>query len=205
MIETLMPEDAFIWTLIVMMLASLIVMGLLFYGRYTRKKKDVAKAALKKYEETDVFVEPKMRFDPAVTVSWLGGSFLNVLFSLGLLMTVVMYTDISSGPSIVYVLVGFAISFFVAVPMYLMTEFMANGVLDAKAVKNMVRRIIGSDDTKKMIGLVCTKLGIMDAAAIERICEKLRNSISASEYSDLTPDEMLLISKAVSDNEHGVL
>ena len=66
MIETLMPEDAFMWTVFVMLLSSLTVIGLLFYGRYTRKKKDVAKAALKKYEETEIFIDPKMRFDPAV-------------------------------------------------------------------------------------------------------------------------------------------
>ena len=200
MIETIMPEGDFIWTVAVMMLASMIVMGLLFYGRYTRKKKDVVKEALKDYEETNVFVDPKMRFDPAVLLFWIGGSVLNVLFSLSLLIAAVKFTDIIFDPSILYALAGFGIAFFAAVPMYLITQFMANGVLDAKAARKLVKAVIGSDEIRKLVGTVCSKLGIADKETVDRVYEAVRNSISAAEYSELTPDEILLISKVANEN-----
>ncbi|MCL2786416.1 MAG: hypothetical protein FWD81_04260 [Methanomassiliicoccaceae archaeon] len=203
MIDTLIPEEVFIWTVAVMMLSSMIVIGLLFYGRYTRKKKDVVREALKEYKETQAFTDPKMRFDPAVVVFWFGGSVLNVLFSLSLMILIMKYTDVLLDPSIMYVLVGFGISFFAAVPMYLITQFMANGILDAKAVKNIAKAIIGADETKKVIGIVCSKLGIADRDAIDRVCDRVRGKISAAEYGELTPDEILLISKAINESKEG--
>jgi len=200
MIETLIPGDAFIWTVVVMMLSSLIVIGLLFYGRYTRKKKDVVKEALKDYEETNVFVDPKMRFDPAVILFWIGGSVLNVLFSLSLLIAAIKYTDVVFDPSILYALAGFGIAFFAAVPMFLITQFMANGVLDAKAAKKLVKAVIGSDEIRKLVGTVCSKLGIADKETVDKVYETVRNSISAAEYSELTPDEILLISKVANES-----
>ncbi|MCL1905064.1 MAG: hypothetical protein FWG19_02950 [Methanomassiliicoccaceae archaeon] len=204
MIQTLMPGDVFTLTAIIMMLSSLVVIGLLFYGRYTRKKKDVVKEAVKRYEETKIFTDPKMKFDLTVLIFWIGGAFLNVLFSLCLFVAALIYVNAVLDPPILYVLVGFGISFFAAVPMYLITQFMANGVLDAKAVKGLVRTVIGSDGTKKVISLVCTKLGIMEKETVDRVYEKVRDKIRAAEYSELTPDEMLAISKAISENSADV-
>jgi len=204
MIETLMPGDAFIWTVTVMMLSSLIVIGLLFYGRYTRKKKDVTKAALREYEEKKTFINPKMRFDPAVVLFLIGGSVLNVLFSISLLIVLLNHMDIVLDPPVMYVLAGFGISFFAAVPMYLITQFMANGVLDAKAVKNLAKMIVGSEESKKIIATVCSKIGIADKDTVDRIYEKVRGKISAAEYEKLTPDEMLMISKAIEENKEEI-
>jgi hypothetical protein len=201
MIDTLIPGEAFVWTVAVMMISSLTVIGLFFYGRYTGKKKEVTKAALKKYEESHVYVDPKMRFDPAVMIFWIGGSILNVLFSLTLFFVVIKYTDVVLDPPILYVLAGFCISFFSSVIIYIITQFMANGILDAKAVKNIMRTIIGSDETKKVIGTVCNKLGIMDKELVDRIYNKVRDRIAACEYNELTPDEVLLINKAIEESK----
>jgi len=201
MIDTIIPQDAFIWTAAVMMLSSMIVLGLLFYGRYTRKKKDVVKEALREYEETNRFVDPKMRFDLAVVLFWFGGSVLNVLFSMCLLIIAVVWLDAVLEPPILYALVGFGISFFAAVPMYLITQFMANGVLDAKAAKKLARAIIGSDETRKVIGTVCSKLGVADKETVNRIYENVRSQIAATEYSELTPDEILLISRVAGESK----
>ena len=203
MIDTLIPEEAFILTVIVMMISSLTVIGLFFYGRYTRKKKEVAKTALKRYEETKVYVDPKMRFDFTVAIFWIGGSVLNVLFSLTLFVAALKYTGIVLDPPILYALIGFCISFFSSVIIYVITQFMANGILDAKAVKKMVRTIIGSDETKKVIITVCNKLGILDKEKIERIYDLVRDRIAACEYNELTPDEVLLINKAIEETKAG--
>ena len=200
MIETTIPEGVFVWTVAIMLLASFAVNGLLFYGRYTRKKKDVAKAALKKYEETNVYIEPKMRFDPAVFVFWIGGSVLSTLFSICVLLAVIDYAGISFDPPVIYTVVGFGISFFIAVLMYLVTQVMANGILDAKAVKNMIKSIVGSDTTKKIISTMCTKLGIMDKETVNRVYEKVKGRISAVSYNELTPDEVLIINRAIDEN-----
>ena len=204
MIQTMIPEEAFMWTVIVIMISSLTVIGLFFYGRYARKKKDVAKAALKKFEETNVFVDPKMRFDPAVIIFWIGGSVLNVLFTLTLFTLIISYTDIVFDPPILYALMGFCISFFSAVVIYLITQFMANGILDAKAVKKIVKTIVGSDETRKVVGAVCSKLGIADKDTVNGIYEKVKNRISAAEYKDLTPDEVILINRAIAENEEAL-
>jgi len=202
MIESLMPEEAFMWTVIVIFVSSLTVIGLFFYGRYTRKKKDVAKAALKKYEETRMFVDPKIRFDPAVVIFWIGGSVLNVLFTLTLFMVMIYYTGLVLDPPILYALIGFCISFFSAVIIYLITQFMANGILDAKAVKRIVRAIVGSDETRRVVGTVCSKLGIMDKETVNGVYERVKSSISAAEYNELTPDEVLMINEAIKESAH---
>jgi len=200
MIDTLMPDYAFVWTVAVMFLSSFVVIGLLFYGRYTRKKKDVVKAALKKYEETNEYIEPKIRFDLAIVAFWIGGTILSVLFSLCVLVAFVKNMDTWFEPAVLYPLIGFGISFFVAILMYLVTQMMANGVLDAKAAKKMVKSIIGSDVTRKIVGTVCTKLGITDQATVDRTYEKVKEKITACEYKGLTPDEILLISKAIGES-----
>jgi len=140
MLETLIPREAFVWTVAVMMISSLIVIGLLFYGRYTRKKKEVVKAAVKKLEETNVYVEPKMKFDPSVLLFWIGGSILNVLFSLCILTVIVGHLAVTFEPQILYILIGFIISFFIAIAMFLITQVMANGVLDAKHYGDEINR-----------------------------------------------------------------
>jgi len=203
MIETLMPTEAFMWTVIVMFLSSFVVIGLLFYGRYTRKKKDVVKAAVKKYEETKEYVEPKIKFDLAVAAFWIGGTILSVLFSLCILVALIKNMETWFEPAVVYPLIGFGISFFVAILMYLITQVMANGVLDAKAAKRMLRAVVGSDVTRKIIATVCTKLGIMDKGKVDRIYEAVRERITAAEYGELTPDEVLIISKAIEDIKAG--
>jgi len=202
MIETLMPTDAFVWTVVIMFLSSLVVIGLLFYGRYTRKKKDVVKAALRKYEETNEYIEPVLKFDPAVLAFWIGGSMLSVMFSLCLMVGLIRTADALLEPDIMYPLIGFGISFFVSVLMYIIAQAMANGVLDAKAAKNMVRILVGSDVTKKVIGIVCKKLGVMNQATVDRVYEKLRGKIGADEYKNLTPDEILMISKAIEESKN---
>jgi hypothetical protein len=201
MLETFIPKDAFVWTAAVMMLSSFIVIGLLFYGRYNRKKKEVVKAAVKKYEETNVYVDPKMRFDPAVILFWIGGSVLNVLFSLCALVVAVEYLDVASESHVLYMLIGFLISFFVAVIMYLVTQVMANGVLDAKAVKNFMKMIVGSPQTKKVVGTICKKLGIMDQEAVDRIYERVKGRIKSASYDELTPDEVLIVNKAIEESK----
>jgi hypothetical protein len=200
MIDALMPLEAFALTAAVMMISSLTTIGLFFYGRYARKKKDVAKAALKKYEETRVYIDPKMKFDPAVAVFWIGGSVLNVLFCLTLFIAVLKNTGAVMDPPIMYALAGFCISFFGSVLMYLITQFMANGILDAKAVKSIAKAILGSDETKKVIAAVCRKLGVADGRAVDRVYDAIRDKIHACEYSELTPDEVLLISKAIEES-----
>jgi len=197
MIGDLMPGSTFAWSVTVMMLSSFVVMGLLFYGRYARKKKDVAKAALKEYEKTNVFVRPEMKFDPAVIVFWVGGSVLNVLFSTALLITAIVYLDLVFEPSVMYLLIGFGISFFSAVLMYLVTQFMANGILDAKAVKSLLKAVVGSDGARKVVGAVCGKLGITDIDTVNGIYDRVKEKIAANNYNELTPDEMLAISKAI--------
>ena len=182
MFETVIPEDAFVWIVMVMMISSFIVIGLLFYGRYTRKKKEVVRAALKKYEETKVYVDPKMRFDPAVVLFWIGGSVLNVLFSLCVLTVAIDYMAMTFSSSVYYMLLGFIISFFSAVLMYLVTQVMANGVLDAKAVKNLLGTVIGSPKTKAIIGTVCRKLGIIDQATVDRVYDKVKEKIKSAGY-----------------------
>jgi len=204
MIETLIPGDAFLWTVIVMTLSSLTVIGLLLYGRYTRKKKDVMKEAVKDYEETKEFIDPDIKFDPSVALFWIGGSFLNILFSLCILFGIITYLDIIFDPPMLYVLMGFGISFFVAIPMYLITQFMANGILDAKAVKRLAKTIIGSDEAKKVVSAVCAKIGVADKETVERVYEKVRDHIAVAEYSELTPDEILLISKAINEKDCGI-
>jgi hypothetical protein len=202
MLGTLIPEDAFVWMVAVMMLSSFIVIGLLFYGRYTRKKKEVVRSAIKKYEETGVYIDPKMRFDPAVILFWIGGSLLNVMFSLCVLVVAVEYTGVALTSQILYILIGFLISFFVAVLMYLIAQVMANGVLDAKAVKNLMKAIIGSPQVKKIIGTICKKLGVMDQETIDRVYDKVKDRITAASYEDLTPDEVLIVNKAIEDGRN---
>ncbi|MCL2607759.1 MAG: hypothetical protein FWD92_04315 [Methanomassiliicoccaceae archaeon] len=197
MIGDLMPETTFLWSIAVMMLSSLIVIGLLFYGRYTRKKKDVAEAALKEYEKTKVLVQPEMRFDPAVIVFWIGGSVLNTLFSAALLVTAVLYLNLLFEPPVMYLLIGFGFSFFSAVIMYLVTQFMANGILDAKAVKRLLKMIAGSDGARKVVGAVCGKLGITDMDTVNRVYDIVKDRITAKEYNELTADEVLAISRAI--------
>ena len=201
MIELLMLNDIFIWTVGIMLLSSFVVVGLLFYGRYARKKKEVIKAALKKYEETRVYVEPNMRFDPAVFVFWIGGSVLSSLFSICILVAAIEYAGVFLDPPVMYMVVGFGLSFFIAVLMYLVTQVMANGVLDAKAVKSMVKALVGSDTTRKIIGTVCKKTGIMEKETVDRVYEKVKDRISAKEYDELTPDEILIISMALDEKK----
>ena len=204
MLGTLIPEGAFVWTVAVMIMSSFIVIGLLFYGRYMRKKKEVVKAAVKKYEETKVYVDPKMKFDPAVILFWIGGSVLNVMFSLCVLVVAVEYLMINFTSHILYMLVGFIISFFVAVIMYLVTQVMANGVLDAKAVKNLLKTIVGSPRTKAIIGTICKKLGIMDQATVDRVYNKVCDRINSASYEELTPDEVLIVNKAIEESRNPV-
>jgi len=200
MIGTMIPDGAFVWTVAVMMLASLIVIGLLFYGRYSRKKKEVVKAALKKYEETHVYVEPKMRFDPAVILFWIGGSVLNVLFSLCVLVVAVEYMVIQFTSEIFYILAGFVVSFFIAVVMFLVIQVMANGILDAKAAKNLLKTVVGSAETKKIVGTICKKLGIMDQETVDKVYEKVKEKIRSATYDELTPDEVLIVNKAIEES-----
>jgi hypothetical protein len=199
MIDVIMPEGAFVWTAAIMLLSSFIVIGLLFYGRYARKKKDLVKAAIKKYEETNVYIEPKLKFDPAVFIFWIGGSILNVLFSMCVLFAAIGYWNISFVSPILYILTGFGISFFAAVLMYLITQVMANGVLDAKAVKNFMKTVVGSPHSRKIVGTICKKLGIMDQEAVDRVYEKVKDRITSASYDDLTPDEVLIVNKAIED------
>ena len=201
MIGTLIPEDAFVWTVAVMVISSFIVIGLLFYGRYTRKKKEVVKAALKKYEETKVYVDPKLRFDPAIILFWIGGSVLNVLFSLCLLVVVVEYLVIQFTTDIFYILAGFIVSFFVAVLMFFVIQIMANGILDAKAAKNLLKTVVCSPETRKIVGTICKKLGIMDQETVDRVYEKVKEKIKSATYDELTPDEMLIINKAIEESK----
>jgi hypothetical protein len=199
--DMLIPGDAFILTAVLMTISSFTVIGLFFYGRYTRKKKDVAKAALKKYEETGTYTDPNMRFDPSVLIFWIGGSVLNILFCMTVFVVVIEYADIVLNPPVLYALTGFCISFFGAVIIYLVTQFMANGILDARSVKKLVKTIVGSDETKNVISAVCRKLGIADIHVIDRIYDKVRDKNRACEYSELTPDEVLLINRAIEETK----
>ena len=201
--DMLIPGDAFILTAVLMTISSFTVIGLFFYGRYTRKKKDVAKAALKKYEETGAYTDPKIKFDPAVLIFWIGGSVLNVLFCMTVFVVAIEYADIVLNPPVLYALTGFCISFFGAVLIYLVTQIMANGILDARSVKNLVKNVMGSDETKNVIIAVCKKLGISDIHAIDRIYDKVRDKVRACEYNELTPDEVLLINKAIDESKAG--
>jgi hypothetical protein len=67
----------------------------------------------------------------------------------------------------------------------------------------MVRTIVGYSGTKKVIGTVCKKLGIMDQETVDRVYEKIKDRISAGEYNDLTPDEVLIINRAIEENRSG--
>jgi hypothetical protein len=200
MVYTIIPADVFVWTVMLMIISSVTVIGLFFYGRYARKKKDVAKAALKKYEETKVYVDPKLKFDPAVMIFWIGGSVLNVLFSLMMFFAVINYTDLVLEPPIMYALMGLCISFFSSVLIYVITQFMANGILDAKAVRSIIKTIVGCDETKKAIGIVCKKFGILDAETVEKVYGRVKDHIIVAEYNELTPDEILTISKVIEEH-----
>jgi len=201
MLGTLIPEDAFVWTAAVMAITSFIVIGLLFYGRYTRKKKEIVKAAVKKYEETNLYISPKMKFDPAIVLFWIGGSILNVLFSMCVLILIVGHLAVTFESHILYILVGFIISFFVAVVMYLITQVMANGILDAKAVKNFLKSVVSSPKTRIIVGTVCKKLGIMDQTTVDRVYDRVGDRIRSASYDELTPDEVLIINKAIEDSK----
>jgi hypothetical protein len=203
MFESILNGNVFALIVSVMFLSSMIVIGLLFYGRYNRKRKDVMKAALVKYEKTGKYEDAGIhenagiKFDLTILPFWIGGSVLNTLFSLCILIAASeYYADVFAAP-VIYIMSGFAISFFSAVLVYLVVQVMANGVLDAKAVKKFMITVAGSPNTRNIVGIVCERLSISDRDTVERIYDRVKDRIKAKEYSELTPDEVFLISETV--------
>jgi hypothetical protein len=142
-----------------------------------------------------------MRFDPAVILFWIGGSILNVLFGLCVLIAATEYLALTYTSDILYMLTGFVISFFTAVVVYLIVQVMANGILDAKAAKDLLKAVLVSPETKTVIGTICRKLGIMDPATVDRVYEKVKERIVSASYDELTPDEVLIVSKAIEESK----
>jgi len=188
-------ESTFVWIVVVMLITSLSVIGMLFYGRFKRKQKDMAKAALNEYNNTGIFIDPKLKFDLAVIPFWIGGSMINVLASLCVLTAAVAYMGAEPEPEALYILYGFIISFFSAVVSYMVSELFANGVLDGKWMKRSMNAIMNSEEAKAVVKAFAEKAGI-PASCVDSVYEKVNGIVKAKDYCELTPDEMIVLSKA---------
>lgn len=204
MFGTLIPEGAFVWIALVMLLTSMVVIGLLYYGRYTRKKKEVIKAAVAEAKQTGIWNDPGMKFDLAVIPFWIGASVLNVLFSMILMVVSLSLWDTGFEVDAFYFITGIGISFFLGIVVYVITEYLTNGVLDGKAVKSLISSIIGSPTTQKVVTIFCERVGIADQEIVDRIFEKVKDCIKAKEYDELTPDEVLLLNSMIAEIKKGV-
>jgi hypothetical protein len=194
--------NVFVWTVSLMALTSFAVIGLLYYGRYTRKKKEVIRAAVTEAKTTGVWIDPKMRFDPAVLPFWIGASVLNVLFGI-VIMTASVSLYGGSGNDAYYPIAGMGIAFFLGLVMYVATEYLTNGVLDGKAVKSLISSVAGSAAAQNIVGMFCRRIGIADQMTIDRIFENVREHIKARGYEELTPDEVLLLNKMAEEVRKG--